>query len=114
MMSHHVFRRQADDSLLFLPRHRLGGVAEGAGIARLHFDEHQRRSVAGDDVQFSTAATMPPRNNCVPKAFELAAREIFAGFAQNNTVARHAGPPQQSTFQRLQTTKTRRTRTPFC
>ena len=91
MMPHHIFRRQTDDSPLFPPGDRFGGIAEFAAVARLHFDEHQRRSVAGDDVQFAATAPVPPRSNCVPPAFELAAREIFAGFPQNNTVVRHAG-----------------------
>ena len=97
MMSHHVFRRQADDSLLLLPGDRLGRVAERAAVARLHLDEHQRRSVARDDVQFATTATVPPRNNCVPAAFELAAREIFAGFPQSDTMARHEAEKPSNT-----------------
>ena len=83
MMSHHVFRRQADDSPPLLPGDRFGGVAELAAVARLHFHKHERRSIARDDVQFATTASVPPRKNCVPAAFELAAREIFAGFPEN-------------------------------
>ena len=80
MMSHHVYRRQTDDSLLLPLGDRFGGVAECAAVARLHLHEYQRRSVTRDDVQFATTATVPPRDNYVLAAFELAAREIFAGF----------------------------------
>src|SRR5207237_8053006 len=73
MMSHHVLRCQPDDSLLLVPRDRFGRPAEGAAVAGLNFDKHQRRSVARDDVQFATATPMPPGNNCVPAALELAA-----------------------------------------
>jgi len=80
MMLHHVFISEPDDPPLLLPGDRFGRIAERASPARLHFHEHQRRAVARDDVDFATPATVPPRNNCVPPAFELVTREIFAGF----------------------------------
>ena len=65
-------------------------VAEPPARARLHFDEHQHRAVARDDVQFSTADAKAAGNNCVPAALELAAREIFAAFPQRDPRLGHA------------------------
>lgn len=98
MMSRHVFRRQADDSQLLLPGDRFGGVAERAAVARLHLHEHQRRSVARDNVQFATTAPVPAGNNDVPAAFELAAREIFAGLPQSDSGACHDAPRLQERY----------------
>ena len=116
MMPHHVFGCQADDSLPLLPGDRFSGIAELAAVARLHFNKHQRRSVARDDVQFAATAPVPPRNNCVPAALELAAREIFAGFPEKNTVARHVARftaitiPTPSNHEGTKNTKSRLTR----
>lgn len=98
MMSQHVFSRQADDSQLLLPGDRFGGVAERAAVTRLHLHKHQRRSVTRDDVQFATTAPVPAGNNDVPAAFELTAREIFAGFPQSDSGACHAAPHLQERY----------------
>ena len=66
--------------------------AERAILPRLHLHEHHRLAVAGDDVQFATPATVAAGNDCVPAALQLATREIFAGFSESDSAARHARP----------------------
>src|SRR5262249_30733595 len=57
---------------------------------RLHLDEHDRRSVAGDDVNFSSARAIAARKNCVPTALQFGAREVFAKFSERlASVGRH-------------------------
>ena len=87
MMLHDVFMGETDDAPPFPPGYRFGGVAERLTVTRFHFNEHQCRSVAGDNVQFATAAPVTPRNNYVPASLELAAREILAGFPERNAPA---------------------------
>src|SRR2546422_320815 len=58
-------------------------------LARFHFDEHQRRAVARDDVNFSTSSPVAPGKYCVPSARELRAREIFAGFSKGHASMGH-------------------------
>src|SRR6266850_171390 len=83
MMSRHVIHRQLRDPVLLEPCDRLGCLAKGAAITRLDLDEDQRRAVARDDIQFTTAAAIAPGKDCVPAALQLPAREIFAGFAED-------------------------------
>jgi hypothetical protein len=59
---------------------RLRGVPELVPAARLHFHEHHRRTIAGDDVQFATPPAITAGKNCVPAPFQLEAREIFSDF----------------------------------
>src|SRR4029077_20665696 len=54
-MSHHVVARELRDPAALEPGDGFGRLAEPAAGARLHLDEHQRRTVSRDDVQFSTA-----------------------------------------------------------
>src|SRR5438067_1513010 len=81
--AHHVLACEIDDSSAFEPGDRFGRRAERVALASLHFDEHQRPAVTGDDVNFATARAVAPRNNCVPAALQLAAREIFSVFSEN-------------------------------
>jgi hypothetical protein len=78
------------------PGDRVGSPAKLTTIARFHFDEHHRLPVAGDDVQFSTAAAVPARKNCITTPFELPNREIFSGFAEGLPSARHRAIIQQA------------------
>src|SRR5262245_21653852 len=61
-----VFQRQLLHPAALHPRDGFTRSAKRAAVTRLHFHEHQRRTIAGDDIQFSTAATIPARKNCVP------------------------------------------------
>src|SRR5918911_968683 len=82
VLAHDVVGGQPRHAQLLQPRDRLGRVAEPVAVARLHFHEYQRRAVARDDVDFSTAPAVPPGKYCVPAPFELATREIFASFSE--------------------------------
>src|SRR6266516_3632770 len=95
MVSHDVVDGEPHNPPALARSHRLGRLAERSVVARLDLDEHQRRSIAGDDVQFATAPPMPPGNYCVPAAFQLPAGEIFARFPQGDATVRHAGAVQQ-------------------
>jgi len=67
-----------------LPRRDgLFAAAELLADARLHFDEHRHALMRGDDVNFSKPGSVAAIENCVPEAFELAAREIFAVFSED-------------------------------
>jgi hypothetical protein len=88
-MSHHVLGRELHDPPLLERGDRFSRPAERVTVARLHFDEHQRRAVARDDVDFSTAPAVPPGKYCVPAPFELATREIFASFSELRARQRH-------------------------
>ena len=48
-------------------RHGFAAVAECTIFPGLHFHEHDRLSVARDDVQFSAAAPVASRKNDVPR-----------------------------------------------
>src|SRR6185503_11156526 len=92
LMPHDVVERELRDSLALERGDRFGRLPELATVPRLHFDEHQRRAVSRDDVQFSTAPPVAPRNYCVPAPLQLAAREIFAGFPEYLPGACHGAP----------------------
>src|ERR1051326_3876718 len=51
MMSHEVLARQPRHPQLLQRRHGFGRLAEPTPRPRLHFDEHERAPIAGDDVQ---------------------------------------------------------------
>jgi hypothetical protein len=70
--------------------HRFPRGTEIVPVPGLHLYEHGRVSIPRDDVQFSIAAAIPAGNNCVPTAFELAARQILAGFPESDSSLRHA------------------------
>ena len=88
-MARHVLERQPGHRPALRPRDRVGGFAEVAALAGFHFDEHQRATIARDDVQFAAAPAVAARNNCVPATLELATGEIFAAFSEQNPGARH-------------------------
>jgi len=77
-VTNEILLRGANDAPLLERGDRFYSGAERATIPRLHFDEHNRRPVPRDDVQFAAACAVAPGKNCVPPAFELAAGEIFA------------------------------------
>ena len=81
-MTDQILLRDLDDALPLEGGDRVGAAAERAILPRLHFDEHDRLAVARDDVDFATTPPVAPGNNCVPAAFELAAREIFPMFSE--------------------------------
>ena len=81
--AHHVVACEIGDSSALESGDRFGRRAERVALASLHFDEHQRPAVTGDDVNFATARAVAPRNNRVPAALQLAAREIFPVFSKN-------------------------------
>ena len=64
---------------------RLFAAAELLADARLHFDEHRRALMRGDDVNFSNASSVATIKNCVPESLELGAREIFTMFSEDLT-----------------------------
>ena len=80
MMADQIFIRQPGQATLLHERHGFGRIPEPAPGTRLHLDEDQHGTVAGDDVQFSTADSESASNNCVPSPLELPAREIFTAF----------------------------------
>ena len=88
-LAHEVVERERRDSAPLQCGDRLYCGAERTAMARLHFHEHDRPAVARDDVQFSTALAVPPREDCVPAALQFPAREIFACFSKRHTMARH-------------------------
>src|SRR5439155_8865920 len=89
MVAHHVLNGQRRNAPPFHSRNRFGRIAKRTALPRLHLDEHQSSAVASDDVNFSEAGPVTPRNNCVPAALELTTGEIFAGFSEFDTLARH-------------------------
>jgi hypothetical protein len=91
-MPRHVIEGELRDSPAFERRDRFCRVPERAAVARLDLDEHQRRAVARDDVQFATTPAVAPRNYCVPASLELLAREIFARFSKLLARDCHGGP----------------------
>ena len=103
MLPHHVLQLEPHDSPLLLRGDRFGRLAECVAVTRLHFDEHQRRSIARNDVQFATATPKAARNNYVPTALQLATREIFAGFSESNAMTRH-GRQERSNIHAIITT----------
>src|ERR1051326_5040869 len=78
---------------------RLGASAELAPLPGLHLDEHQCRSIAGDDVKFAAAPAVPARNYCVPAALQFLTREIFADLTQRHSGARHRSTREQRSGQ---------------
>src|SRR2546423_9737321 len=90
VLSHDVIGGELPESQPLQPGNRLRRLTETVSVARLHFHEHQRRTVARDDVDFSTPPAVPSGKYCVPAAFELATRQIFAGFAELHPRLRHA------------------------
>jgi hypothetical protein len=67
-----------------LPRSdRLFATTELLAQARLHFNEHRRPLMGGDDVNFSKAGSVATIKNCVPESLELGAREIFTVFSKD-------------------------------
>src|SRR4051812_17335079 len=94
-MPAHVVDRELRDPPALERRDRFGGRPKRMAVARLHFDENDRLPVSGDDVDFSTAAAIAPRDNCVPAPFEFGAGEIFAGFSKNYTSSGHVSRAQQ-------------------
>src|SRR3954471_4680819 len=96
MMLHHIFQRDSGDSSLLRRGARFGRRAIRAPVARLDFDEHQRPAVPGNDIDFSTPASVAPGNNRVPAPFELRTREIFAGFSQGDALLGHVSQRRAS------------------
>jgi len=80
MVLHHVFGSDRGDAVLLIPSNGFGRGAERAALAGLHFDEHQRRSIPGNDIDFATPTPEPPGKYCVPPPFELRAGQILACF----------------------------------
>src|SRR5581483_10403619 len=94
-VSHQIVERHSCHAPALQRGNRLGALAERAAVPRLHFDEHDRGSVAGDDVDFASACAVPSCKYCVPAPLQLAAGELLAVFAQDYTGLCHAGRPQQ-------------------
>src|SRR5919202_1195206 len=90
VLSHDVVGGEPRHSQPLQRGDRLGRLAEGAAVARLHFDEHERRTIARDDVNFSTLPAVPSGKYCVPATLELATCEIFARFPELLARLRHA------------------------
>src|SRR3954451_14627597 len=82
VMARQVVLRDLDNPLALERSHRVGAAAERVILTRLHLDEHDRLPVARDDVNFATASAVAPGDDCVPAAFQLAARQLFAVFAE--------------------------------
>src|SRR5258706_11757842 len=95
-MSHEIVECEPRDLHSLARRDRLARLSECPALPRLHFHEHHRLAVAGDDVQFSTAAAVAPGNNCVPAALQLLTGQIFAGFSKRHAMLRHASRHQQA------------------
>src|SRR5262245_5319759 len=85
-MPRQVVGGEIPQTALLDPRDRLRAGAVLQRVPRLHLDEHNRRSVARDDVDFAASAAVPAGKNYVPAAPQLLAGEFFAEFPQ-----RHAG-----------------------
>ena len=73
-----VVERHLRDAPPFAGGHGVHPFAEFTAIPRLHLDEDQRLAVAGDDVEFATAAAVAPGKYDVPSTLQLRARKIFA------------------------------------
>src|SRR5262249_47954264 len=81
-VAHHVVVRKSREAATLDEVDSFCRDAVRTILPRFHLYKHHRHAVAGDDVQFATSLAVPSGKNCVPAALELAAREIFAGFAQ--------------------------------
>src|SRR3989442_11688312 len=103
MMPHHVIDGEPRHLALLPGRYGFARLAEFAALARFDLDEHDRRSVARDDVQFSTPTAVPPVKNFVPAPFQLTTREIFACFSEGASFAGHALSTAIKTSARVET-----------
>ena len=80
---------EVDDAAALELGDRFYSVAKFPAIPRFDLDEHNRRAVARDDVEFAAAGTIAAGKNCVPAPFELATREILAQFPEILAGSRH-------------------------
>src|SRR5262249_47951232 len=87
MIARQILFRQSREAAALEPRYRLGRLAELAPSPGLDLDEHQRRAIPRDNVQFAASAPVSAGKNCVPATLEFLAREIFADFAEDDARA---------------------------
>src|SRR5262249_10123071 len=88
-MPHQVIERQPRDRAPLVRGDRFTRLSKRTSFPRLHFHEHHRLAVPGDDVQFSTAAAVTPGNNCVPAPLEFFTSQIFAGISERDACVCH-------------------------
>jgi len=98
-MPREVIACEADDPSLLEPGHSFRRLAEIAGLARLHLDEHERPTIPRHDVQFAAAYTVAAGKNCVPATRQFLAGEILASFAKGHPPGRHTRVRQQPSRQ---------------
>ena len=77
--------RHQDNPALLPPGHGLRRTAAGQRPPRLHFYEHQRLPVPGDDVNFANSGAVSPGKNCVPPARQFVRGPIFRPFSKDHT-----------------------------
>ena len=81
-MTNEVVERHVDDSPPLDRCHALGGFTKRATASRFDLHKHDGWTITRDDVQFAAPPPVAAGKNCVPAAFELAARKIFTYFAK--------------------------------
>src|SRR5262245_12183654 len=83
VLASEVIDRHPRDASLLPAGHRRSRAAELLRHPRFDFDEHRRRPVLGDDVDFAESGAVTAFNNCVPAALQLGAREIFTANSES-------------------------------